>query len=69
MLQIYIRTFDLNGKLLNTAISGGGSTSRPELEKHLDNIIATHKPNAGYNSEQGYWWVRGDQTLDRYTIE
>jgi hypothetical protein len=69
MLQVYVRTFDLNGKLLNTAISGGGSSSRPELERHLDKLIEGSKPNAGYDPEQGYWWIRGDHTLDRYTIE
>lgn len=69
MLNIYVRTFDLSEKLLNTAISAGGSASRADLEKHLNNIVEKNKPNAGYNSEQGYWWIRQEQTIDRYTIE
>ena len=49
MLHIYIRTVDLNGKLLNTAIAAGGFGSYAEAKRHLDKTIEENKPDAGYN--------------------
>jgi len=68
MLQIYIRTVDLNGKLLNTAITAGGFGSYAEAKRHLDKTIEENKPDAGYNDENDYWWIRQGETIDRYTI-
>jgi hypothetical protein len=36
---------------------------------YLDRLTQWLRPDAGYEAEQGYWWVRDKHGITRYTIQ
>ena len=42
---------------------------RSDAVAYLDRLIANQMPNGGYEPDAGYWWVRANRKVTRYTID
>jgi hypothetical protein len=69
MFRICGHTLDERGDVAKTAISRCSFEERPDAATYLNKLVQLLRPNAGYEKEQDYWWVRNDGLVTRYTIQ
>jgi hypothetical protein len=69
MFRICGLTLNEQGSVAETAIARCTFEARNDAESYLNKLIQLLRPNAGYEREQGYWWVRNKGGITRYTIQ
>jgi len=69
MVKICGRTLDEQGGVANTAIARCIFEERPDAASYLNKLVQLLRPNAGYERDQDYWWVRNGGVVTRYTIQ
>jgi hypothetical protein len=69
MFKICGRKLDEQGDVANTAIARCTFDQRPDAATYLNKLVQLLWPNAGYEQEQDYWWVRSNGYVTRYTIQ
>ena len=69
MFRICGLTFNEQGGVADTAIARCTFAARNDAELYLNKLIQLLRPDAGYEREQGYWWVRNKGIVTRYTIQ
>ena len=69
MFTICKRTLDEQGNIANSAITSCTFKERGDAVSYLNKVTQFLRPHAGYEDEQGYWWVRHDGIVTRLTIQ
>lgn len=69
MFKICKRTLDEQGNTANTAVTSCSFKERHDAVSYLDKVTRILRPDAGYEGEQGYWWVRNNGVVTRLTIQ
>ena len=69
MFKICKRTLDEEGNTANTAVTSCAFRERSDAVSYLNKVTQFLRPYAGYEGEQGYWWVRHDGAVTRLTIQ
>ena len=70
MFRICGRTLDERGDVVNVAIARCTFEERNNAVLYLNKLTQLLRPNAGYENEQDYWWVRNkEDVVTRYTIQ
>ena len=68
MFTICKRTLDAQGDVSDTALARCRFKQRDDAVCYLNKITQLLWPDAGYEGEQGYWWVRDKGVVTRYAI-
>jgi hypothetical protein len=69
MFKICGRTLDANGGVVNTMTARCTFDERNNAVMYLNKLTQLLRPDAGYEDAQGYWWVRNNDLVTRYTIQ
>jgi hypothetical protein len=69
MFRICGRTLDEQGNVADTATARCTFEERNDAVSFLNKLTQLLRPNAGYEGEQDYWWVRNKDVVTRYTIQ
>ena len=78
MFLVIVRTYheeDAAGSAFKNAAISGAYADRNEAQVQLDAMVKrlnedpAYAGKAGFEEEQGYWWVRHKDFYSRYTIE
>ena len=69
MFTICKRTLNEEGDVADTAMTTCTFKTRSDAVSYLNKITQFLQPHAGYEGEQGYWWVRHDGAVTRLTIQ
>ncbi len=69
MVTICGRTQDDQGSVAVTTIPHCAFEQRNDAVSFLNKLTQLLRPDAGYEGEQDYWWVRNNGTVTRYTIQ
>ena len=69
MFRICGRTLDDQGNVADTAIARCIFEQRNDAVAYMNKLAQLLQPNAGYEGEQDYWWVRNNGSVTRYTIQ
>jgi len=69
MFRICGRKLDEQGDVSGTAMTACAFEQRNEAVRYLDKLTQWLRPDAGYEAEQDYWWVRNKDGVTRYTIQ
>jgi hypothetical protein len=69
MFRIFGRSLSERGDVASTKISGCTFEKRNDAVCYLDKLTQLLRPDAGYEAEQDYWWVRNKDGITRYTIQ
>jgi hypothetical protein len=69
MFRICGRRVDERGEIADTAVSRCIFERRPDAATYLNKLVQLLRPDAGYEGEQDYWWVRSKGSITRYTIQ
>jgi hypothetical protein len=69
MFKICGRTLNEQGKVADTAIARCIFQERNDAASYLNKLVQLLRPNAGYEGEQDYWWVRNSGVVTQYTIQ
>jgi hypothetical protein len=69
MFRICGRKLDEQGDVSGTAMTPCAFAQRNEAVRYLDKLTQWLRPDAGYEAEQDYWWVRNKDGVTRYTIQ
>ena len=68
MFTICKRTLDERGNAYDTAIAACTFKERRDAVSYLDKVTRFLRPEAGFEGDQGYWWVRNNGVVTRFTI-
>ncbi len=69
MFTICGRTLDEQGDVAATVKPRCAFEQRKDAVSFLDKLTRVLRPDAGYEKEQDYWWVRNNGVVTRYTIQ
>jgi hypothetical protein len=69
MITICKRTLNEEGNVADTAITSFAFNNKSDAVSYLNKITRFLRPHAGYEGEQGYWWVRHNGVVTRLTIQ
>jgi len=69
MFTICGRTLDEKGGIADVAVARCKFKRRNDAVSYLNKLTQLLRPDAGYETEQGYWWVRNHGSVTRYTIQ
>jgi hypothetical protein len=69
MFKICGRTLDVHGDVVNTSIARCTFDERDNAVLYLNKLTKLLRPDAGYEDQQDYWWVRNNDVVTRYTIQ
>ncbi len=69
MFTICKRTLNEGGDVSDTALARCRFRQRDDAVCYLNKITQLLRPDAGYEGKQGYWWVRNNGVVTRYTIQ
>jgi hypothetical protein len=69
MFRICGRTLDEQGNVADTAIARCVFEKRNDAVSYMNRLAQLLQPDAGYEGEQDYWWVRNNGSVTRYTIQ
>jgi hypothetical protein len=69
MFRICGRTLNEQGDVAGTAIARCTFEERNDAVSYLNKLAQLLRPDAGYEGEQDYWWVRNNGVVTRYTIQ
>jgi hypothetical protein len=69
MYKICGRKLNERGEVASTAIARCIFEQRPDAATYLNKLVQLLRPDAGYEDKQGYWWVRNNGVVTRYTIQ
>jgi hypothetical protein len=69
MVRICGRRLNEQGSEADTLVARCTFEARNDAESYLNKLIQLLRPDAGYEREQGYWWVRNKGVVTRYTIQ
>ena len=69
MFTICKRTLNAQGNTADTAIARCTFKQRSDAVFYLNKITQFLRPDAGYEGEQDYWWVRNNGIVTRFTIQ
>jgi len=69
MFRICGRTLDEQGNVADTAIARCVFEQRNDAVSYMNKLAQLLQPDAGYEGEQDYWWVRNNGSVTRYTIQ
>lgn len=70
MFRICGLTLDEQGDVVNVAIARCTFEERNNAVLYLNKLTQLLRPNAGYENEQDYWWIRNkEDVVTRYTIQ
>ena len=70
MFRICGLTLDEQGDVVNVAIARCAFEERNNAVLYLNKLTQLLRPNAGYENEQDYWWIRNkEDVVTRYTIQ
>jgi hypothetical protein len=69
MFRICGRTLNERGDVASTKIARCKFEKRNDAISYLDKVTRLLRPDAGYEAEQDYWWVRNKDGITRYTIQ
>jgi hypothetical protein len=69
MFRIFGRTLSERGDVGSTKIADCIFEKRYDAVSYLDKLTRLLQPDAGYEAEQDYWWVRNKDVVTRYTIQ
>ncbi len=68
MFTICKRTLDERGNTANTAVTSCSFKERSDAVLYLNKVTQFLWPDAGYEGEQDYWWIRHKGAVTRLTI-
>lgn len=69
MFTICKRTLDERGITEDTAVTSCTFKKRSDAVSYLNKVTQFLRPDAGYEGEQDYWWVRNNGIVTRLTIQ
>ena len=70
MFRICGLTLDEQGDVVNVVIARCTFEERNNAVLYLNKLTQLLRPNAGYENEQDYWWIRNkEDVVTRYTIQ
>ena len=69
MFKICGRRLDERGNVADTAVAGCSFEKRNDAVSYMNKLAQLLQPDAGYEGEQDYWWVRNKGVVTRYTIQ
>lgn len=69
MFTICGRTLDEKSGVADVAVARCKFKQRNDAVSYLNKLTQLLRPDAGYETEQDYWWVRNNGSITRYTIQ
>ncbi len=69
MFRICGRTLDERGDVASTKEAPCKFEERNDAVSYLNKLTQLLRPDAGYEGEQDYWWIRNNGVVVRYTIQ
>lgn len=69
MFRICGQKIDQQGFTANTEVPHCIFEKRTDAVSYLNMLTQVLRPDAGYEGEQDYWWVRNNGVVTRYTIQ
>ena len=69
MFTICKRVLDEQGNMADTALTSCTFKEKSDAVSYLDKVTQFLRPDAGYEGEKGYWWVRNNGVVTRLTIQ
>ena len=69
MFRICGRALDEHGDVVHTMTASCTFEQRDDAVSYLNRLAQLLRPDAGYEGEQDYWWIRDKGVVTRYTIQ